>query len=157
MIELKILNKEFYLYNYDLPRFATEGSAAIDLIATEDVLLSPQEAKKIPTGLAMHIGSGYTNVAGFILPRSGLGHDKGLVLGNLVGLMDEDYQGEIVVSAWNRNERPYDYQYVNHIIIKRGQRFAQLIFLPIIKPDFWIVDEFSQSSDRGEGGFGSTN
>lgn len=156
MIELKVLRKQFY-EEVGYPGYATQGSAAIDLISTGDFIIAPQEVKMIPTGLAMHIGSGYANVAAIVLPRSGLGHNKGIILGNSVGLIDEDYQGELTVSIWNRNERPYDYRYTSHVVIRKGERFAQLLFVPIIKPEFSIVEEFSQKTERGDGGWGSTN
>jgi len=157
-IELKVLNKGFY-EDYQLPHYATQGSAAIDLVCTEDVVLYPGETKMIPTGLAVWLGSGYTHkqlsdvfdvdVAGLVLPRSGLG-TKGLVLANTVGLIDSDYQGELMVSAWNRNRES------GIIGLKAGDRFAQLLFVPVIKAQFDIVDEFSSSTNRGAGGFGSS-
>ncbi len=147
-IELKILDKSLYR-QYELPRYATVGSAAIDLIAAQDIMLIRGDpAKLVRTGIAIHIGSGAANVVGFILPRSGLGHTTGLILGNSTGVLDEDYQGEIMVSVWNRGE-PY-------IAFERGDRIAQLVFLPILKPEFKIVQEFSEITARGKGGFGSS-
>lgn len=169
-IELKILDKELYSSS-QLPDYATEGSAAIDLIAAEDVVLNPGECRMIHTGMAIHIASGIKSYAdeygyiekwlafaGLILPRSGLGHKAGLVLGNTIGLIDGDYQGEISVSAWNRNSYDYARNYYpqDKIIIRRGDRFAQLMFLPVVRPEFSVVDEFTNITDRGAGGFGST-
>jgi dUTP pyrophosphatase len=163
-IELKILDKE--LYNEKLPNYATEGSAAIDLIAAEDVVLNPGECRMIHTGIAIHIDSfrNYLETlwpmyyAGAILPRSGLGHRSGLILGNTIGLIDGDYQGEILVSAWNRNAYDYARNYYpqDKVFITRGDRFAQLMFIPIVKPDFTIVYEFTNKTERGSGGYGST-
>jgi len=157
-IEIKIVGDS------NLPQYATPGSAAIDLVCMEDCIIYPGEVKMIGTGLAIHIGSGAAkpyNVAGMIVPRSGLG-TRGLILSNTIGLIDEDYQGEIKVSVWNRNDIiPYTlgsgphYQ-DSHIKLAAGTRFAQLIFIPIIKTQFTIVDEFTLSTDRGTGGFGST-
>lgn len=181
-IELKVLNKQFY-EDYQLPHYQTQGSAAIDLVCTEDVTIYPGECKMIPTGLAMHIGSERAGIvasggksdglnsamthtfhyAGLILPRSGLG-TKGLVLANTIGLIDEDYQGELMVSALNRH-RLEDNEYydgeenwacTNMINLKAGDRFAQLMFIPVIRAQFDIVDEFSSSTNRGAGGFGHT-
>jgi dUTP pyrophosphatase len=175
-IELKILNKKFYSSN--LPTYATAGSAAIDLVCTNDVTLYPGETKMIATGLAIHIGSAYpycgqsSVVAGLIIPRSGLG-SKGLVLANTIGLIDEDYQNELMVNALNRNKSEIYKDYSdsrtdefgtygvrrieqNVIEIKAGDRFAQLMFVPIIKPQFKVVDEFSTTTARAGGGFGST-
>ncbi len=171
-IELKILNKEFYRLDYNikapyeqyLPSYATPGSAAIDLVCTEDVIIYPGETKLIPTGLAIWIGSGQHNalspfdvwgpVAGLILPRSGLG-TKGLILANTIGLIDEDYQGELMVSAWNRVDVGGGFNYPDVIELKAGDRFAQLMFIPVIKAQFEVVEEFSDVTDR-TGGFGST-
>lgn len=147
-IELRILNKEFYNDNR-LPNYATAGSAAVDLVATNEYIIPSMQTKMVQTGLAIHIGSGYTNVAGLIVPRSGIGN-KGLILSNTIGLIDEDYQGELLVSVWNRNTE------VEHLTIHKGQRFAQLLFVPIVRPEFKVVDEFSESTDRGIGGFGSS-
>ena len=178
---MKILNKEFYKTEHyhdwedtcdilcpegthDLPNYATSGSAGIDLICTEDVIIYPGETKMIPTGLAIWIGShdlgSWCAVVGFMLPRSGLG-TKGLVLANTVGLIDEDYQGELMVSAWNRIQQ-HDYEDVNEVLIdtiklKAGDRFAQLVFMPVIKAQFEIVEEFSNETQRGTSGFGSTD
>lgn len=149
-VEMKILDERVRIWG--APNYKSEMAAAIDLCACidDDIEIWPGEKPNlISTGIAIHIAD--PNVAAFILPRSGMGHRQGLVLGNLVGLIDPDYTGPLMVSAWNRSpdwERP--------LILKPGERFAQLIFLPIIRPEFNIVDEFSALSVRGEGGFGST-
>lgn len=181
-IELRILNKEFYSNN-DLPSYATPGSAALDLTCTKDITLRPQERTMIKTGLAIWLGTPqiydleafptaheiFTKALGFglagvILPRSGLG-TNGLVLANTVGLIDEDYQGELMVSAWNSNKptlqslgyRGVDYftDYEERVIqLKAGDRFAQIYFQPVVKVQLAVVEEFSQKTDRGDGGFG---
>ena len=132
---------------YPLPEYATHGSAGMDLraILDEDTELLPGETLLIPTGLAIHIAD--NNMAAVILPRSGLGHKHGIVLGNLVGLIDSDYQGQLFVSCWNRGNTSF--------IIKPGERVAQLVFVPVIQANFNIVESFDQSQ-RGEGGFGHT-
>lgn len=154
-IEIKVLNKEFYKREklggeyYDLPDYQTFGSAAVDLCCTEDLTIYPGDVRLIGTGLAISINN--PEVAAIILPRSGLGHTKGLVLGNLVGLIDEDYRGELKISAWNRKQAPG-----GHIDLKAGDRIAQLMFIPIIKAKWERVEEFSNHTNRGEGGFSST-
>ena len=143
-IELKILDprvgKEF-----PLPEYATGGSAGLDLRACIDntMSLEPGETKLIPTGIAVHMGD--PSIAATILPRSGLGHKHGIVLGNLVGLIDSDYQGQIFISCWNRSDTAF--------VINPGDRMAQLVFLPVIQVKFDVVEEFDMSI-RGEGGFG---
>ena len=143
-IKLKILDdrvgKEF-----PLPEHATAGSAGMDLRACIDhpIIIKPGETQLISTGIAIHIED--TNLAATILPRSGLGHKQGIVLGNLVGLIDSDYQGPLMVSCWNRSD--------NAFTLKPGERLAQLVFLPIVQATFEIVDSFD-SSPRGTGGFG---
>lgn len=130
-----------------LPHYATAGSAGLDLRACIDgpIVLSPGETRLIPTGMAIHVGDpGY---AALILPRSGLGHKHGLVLGNLVGLIDSDYQGELMVSAWNRGQQAFE--------LAPMERLAQLVIVPVVQARFNIVDDF-ESSARGSGGFGST-
>lgn len=129
------------------PEYATEGSAGLDLRAalTEAKTVMPGETHLIPTGLSVHIAD--PGLAAMILPRSGLGHKHGIVLGNLVGLIDSDYQGELMVSCWNRGQTPFT--------IEVGERIAQMILVPVVQADFEIVTEFD-ASDRGEGGFGST-
>ncbi len=143
-IELKILDSRIGS-EFPLPQYATDGSAGMDLRACIDNLvnLEPGETKLIPTGLAIHIGD--PTIAATILPRSGLGHKHGIVLGNLVGLIDSDYQGQIFISCWNRGDKAFE--------INPGDRMAQLVFLPVIQCEFNVVEEFG-ASDRGEGGFG---
>jgi dUTP pyrophosphatase len=154
-VQIKILSEFYYeesngmLLN-PLPNYATEGSAGLDLICTEDVKLYPNERKKIGTGLALWLGAYNTSVAGFVFPRSGLG-TRGLVLANTVGVIDEDYQGELIVSAWNNTSD-------NSVIeLKAGHRFAQLVLIPIIKAQFEVVREFTSTTHRESGSFGSTN
>ena len=143
-IEVKILNKKISL---DKLRYATQGSAGLDLCACiEDSLaINPGETHLIPTGFAIHLKD--PSLAAVLLPRSGLGHRDGIVLGNLVGLIDSDYQGEIMVSIWNRGEKPFE--------LHPMDRMAQLVVVPVIQPNFKIVEDFELSS-RGTGGFGST-
>lgn len=145
-IQLKLLDKRLG-GSIPLPEYATSGSAGLDLRACleEPLLLNPGETKLIPTGMAIHIGD--ENLAAVILPRSGLGHKHGIVLGNLVGLIDSDYQGQLFVSCWNRGETSFT--------IEVGDRIAQLIFVPVEQVKFELVDNFDES-DRGEGGFGHT-
>ena len=128
-----------------VPEYATSGSAGMDLRACidEKINLAPGETKLIPTGIAIHIAD--PSIAATILPRSGLGHKHGIVLGNLVGLIDSDYQGQIFISCWNRGQTAFD--------INPGDRMAQLVFIPVIQASFDIVEEFD-GSIRGEGGFG---
>jgi len=143
-IQLKILDSRIG-NEFPLPDYATTGSAGMDLRACIDnsMSLEPGETKLIPTGIAIHIAD--PSLAATILPRSGLGHKHGVVLGNLVGLIDSDYQGQIFISCWNRSDTAFE--------INPGDRMAQLVFLPVVMAKFDIVDEFD-SSDRGEGGFG---
>lgn len=141
-IEIKKLNADSVL-----PSYTTAGSMALDLVCPKDITILPGEVTSIHTGIAIWSGClGY--VAGLILPRSGLG-TAGLVLANTVGLIDEDYQGELVVQAWNRNVS-------NEIELKTGDRFAQLMFVPVIKAEWKEVAEFSQTTERNTNGFGST-
>jgi dUTP pyrophosphatase len=130
-----------------LPDYSTPGSAGMDLRACIDapVCLQPGEAELIPSGLAIYIED--PHLAGLVLPRSGLGHKHGVVLGNLVGLIDSDYQGELMISCWNRS--------ANEFTIEPGERVAQLILVPIVQTEFQIVDEFEHTS-RGTAGFGSS-
>lgn len=130
-----------------MPSYATEGSAGLDLRACTDqpLTLAPGETDLIPTGMALHIDD--PSLAAMILPRSGLGHKHGIVLGNLVGLIDSDYQGQIMVSCWNRGSTTFT--------IEPGERIAQLVIVPVVQAEFEIVEDFS-ASHRGEGGFGST-
>jgi len=130
-----------------LPHYATSGSAGLDLRACIDspIVLAPGETQLIPTGMAIHLADpGY---AALILPRSGLGHKHGIVLGNLVGLIDSDYQGQLMVSAWNRGQQAFE--------LTPMERLAQLVIVPVLQAELNVVEEF-ESSDRGEGGFGST-
>ncbi|MEM1243950.1 MAG: dUTP diphosphatase [Pseudomonadota bacterium] len=145
-IKLKILDKKIGT-QFPLPQYATDGSAGLDLRACldEPLQLQPQQTVLIPTGLAIHIQD--KDTAAMILPRSGLGHKHGIVLGNLVGLIDSDYQGQLFISCWNRGNDLFT--------IAPGERIAQLIFVPIVHASFEIVAEFDQSQ-RGDGGFGST-
>ena len=143
-IKLKILDKRIGK-EFPLPKYATHGSAGLDLCVCVDkpLIIFPEQVKLIPTGIAIHIADEYT--AAVIIPRSGLGHKYGIVLGNLVGLIDSDYQGQVMISCWNRNREPFT--------ITPGDRLAQLIIVPIVRAEFEIVDNFDLS-DRGEGGFG---
>lgn len=143
-ISLKILDPRIGS-DYPLPQYATGGSAGLDLRAVidEPVQLEPGQTQLIATGIAIHVDD--PALAAIILPRSGLGHKHGVVLGNLVGLIDSDYQGPLMVSAWNRGELPFT--------IEPGERLAQLVFVPIVRAQFDVVDQFV-SSERGEGGFG---
>jgi len=143
-IQLKILDKRIGK-DIPLPKYTTEGSAGMDLRACLDETLEikPGETHLIPTGIAIHIAN--PGIAAVILPRSGLGHKHGIVLGNLVGLIDSDYQGQLFVSCWNRSDKAFS--------IDVGDRMAQLMFVPVIQPQFEVVEEFNQS-ERGEGGFG---
>ncbi len=143
-LEVKVLNEKI---RDQLPHYATPGSAGLDLRACIDeaITLNPGDTKLIPTGMAIHLGdSGY---AAMILPRSGLGHKHGIVLGNLVGLIDSDYQGQLMVSAWNRGQQAFE--------LVPMERLAQLVIVPVVQAVFNLVDEF-ESSQRGEAGFGST-
>ena len=144
-VEVKILNEDVRVYG--LPGYSTDGSAAMDLRACidEEITVMNGETVLIPTGIAIHIQD--PNIAATILPRSGLGHKHGIVLGNLVGLIDSDYQGELFISCWNRGNQTF--------VITPGERIAQLMFIPVVKTTFKLVDQF-QATDRGEGGFGST-
>ncbi len=130
-----------------LPAYATPGSAGLDLRAALDqpLVLQPGQAELIPTGLSMHLGD--PGLAAMILPRSGLGHKHGIVLGNLVGLIDSDYQGPLMVSCWNRSSQAFT--------IQPMERIAQLVIVPVVQASFRLVDSF-EASQRGEGGFGST-
>lgn len=130
-----------------LPAYATAGSAGLDLRACIDapLRLEPGQSALIPTGLAIHIGD--PGLAAMLLPRSGLGHKHGIVLGNLVGLIDSDYQGQIMVSVWNRGATAF--------IIEPGARLAQMVFVPVVQAEFEVVAEFT-ASERGAGGFGHT-
>ncbi|WP_377155838.1 dUTP diphosphatase [Roseateles sp. UC29_93] len=143
-IDLKVLDRRMA---EQLPAYATTGSAGLDLRACLDeaITLAPGDTVLVPTGLAIHIGD--AGLAAMILPRSGLGHKHGVVLGNLVGLIDSDYQGQLMVSVWNRGKDTFT--------IQPMERIAQMVIVPVVQPTFRVVDDFDVSS-RGEGGFGST-
>lgn len=143
-IELKILDARLGS-EWPLPEYATPGSAGMDLRAMVDepLVLEPGQSQLVPTGMAIHIGD--ASLAATILPRSGMGHKKGIVLGNLVGLIDSDYQGPLMCSLWNRSNQT--------VTIEPGERVAQLVFLPVVQAAFTQVESFD-ASERGEGGFG---
>ena len=144
-IDIKILDSRL---NDNLPAYATPGSAGLDLRACLDapLTLQPNAWQLVPTGMAIYLEDpGY---AALILPRSGLGHKHGIVLGNLVGLIDSDYQGQLMVSAWNRSSTAFT--------IEPMERIAQLVVVPVVQAQFKIVQEFPAASQRGEGGYGST-
>jgi len=145
-IQLKILDPRVGR-DIPLPEHATEGSAGVDLRACLDaeLVLKPGQTELIPTGIAIHIED--PGLAAVILPRSGLGHKHGIVLGNLVGLIDSDYQGQLFVSCWNRGSEDF--------VLEPGLRLAQLVIVPVVQADFNVVEEFG-ASQRGEGGFGHT-
>lgn len=145
-IDIKILDPRIG-NEFPLPDYATPGSAGLDLRACVDspTELKPGETLLIPSGIALHIGD--PGLAATILPRSGLGHKHGIVLGNLVGLIDSDYQGQIFVSCWNRGDKIF--------VIEPGSRIAQMVILPVVQATFNIVEDF-EDSERGEGGFGHT-
>ena len=145
-IQLKVLDKRLG-NEFALPNYSTPGSAGLDLRAclNEPLHLEPAQTQLISTGLAIHIND--PQYAAVILPRSGLGHKHGIVLGNSVGLIDSDYQGELMVSCWNRGNKTFT--------IEPGERIAQLIFMPVLQVKFDLVHEFEES-ERGVGGFGST-
>lgn len=143
-VELKILDNRL---NESMPAYATSGSAGLDLRACIDeaITIQPGETTLIPTGMAIHLAN--PAYAAMILPRSGLGHKHGIVLGNLVGLIDSDYQGQLFVSCWNRGQEAF--------VMNPMERMAQLVIVPVMQASFTVVDEFN-ASERGEGGFGST-
>ena len=145
-IQLKILDSRLG-DTIELPNYATAGSAGMDLRACidEPLIIEPQQTVLIPTGLAIYIGD--PSLAAVLLPRSGLGHKHGIVLGNLVGLIDSDYQGQLFVSCWNRSDTAFT--------VETGERIAQMVFVPIAQVGFEQVDEFDLS-ERGTGGFGHT-
>lgn len=145
-IDLKILDPRIGT-EYPLPEYATSGSAGLDLRACldEPLQLAPGQTELIPTGISIHIGD--PTIAATILPRSGMGHKNGIVLGNLVGLIDSDYQGPLMISTWNRGQDCFT--------INPGERIAQLLFVPVLQVEFNLVEEFTESQ-RGAGGFGHT-
>ena len=143
-LQLKVLDPRIG-NEFPLPAYATDGSAGMDLRAMLDAPLdlAPGKTELIPTGIAIHIGD--PNLAAVILPRSGLGHKHGIVLGNLVGLIDSDYQGQLFVSCWNRGQENFR--------VEIGERIAQLMLMPVVRAEFEVVDSFDES-ERGAGGFG---
>jgi dUTP pyrophosphatase len=143
-VELKILDSRL---NENMPAYATSGSAGLDLRAciNEAITIKPGETTLIPTGMAIHLAN--PAYAAMVLPRSGLGHKHGIVLGNLVGLIDSDYQGQLFVSCWNRSQEAF--------VMNPMERMAQLVIVPVAQANFSVVAEFN-ASERGEGGFGST-
>jgi dUTP pyrophosphatase len=144
-IDVKVLDERL---RGQLPAYATPGSAGLDLRACLDtpLTLAPNAWQLVPTGLAIHLAD--PGFAAMILPRSGLGHKHGIVLGNLVGLIDSDYQGQLMVSAWNRSDVPFT--------IEPMERIAQMVIVPVVQASFRVVDDFSEASERGSGGYGST-
>ncbi|MAT65085.1 MAG: dUTP diphosphatase [Gammaproteobacteria bacterium] len=145
-VQLKVLDERLG-HEFPLPDYATDGAAGMDLRACVDAALTvaPGETVLIPTGIAIHMEQ--TDLAAVLLPRSGLGHKHGIVLGNLVGLIDSDYQGQVFVSCWNRGEAVFT--------IEPGDRIAQMVFVPVVRAEFERVSEFD-ASVRGAGGFGHT-
>ena len=145
-IQLKILDPRLG-NEFPLPHYATDGSAGMDMRACLDapLELAPGDTHLIPTGLAIHVAD--TGLAAVLLPRSGLGHKHGIVLGNLVGLIDSDYQGQVFVSCWNRGKSTF--------IVEPGERVAQMVIVPVVRAEFEIVEDFN-ASERGAGGFGHT-
>jgi dUTP pyrophosphatase len=145
-LQVKILDARIGR-DYPLPHYATPGSAGLDLRACLDapVTLAPGETHLVPTGIAIHLED--PGLAAVLLPRSGLGHKHGIVLGNLVGLIDSDYQGQVMVSCWNRGHAPFT--------VEPGERIAQMVIVPVVQVEFEVVDEFD-ASHRGAGGFGSS-
>lgn len=149
-VELKFLDKKVEeLANFGWITPSSAGAAGYDLFAATDVEIEilPGQVYLMGTGMAIHMQE--KNIAAVIIPRSGQGHKNGLVLGNLVGLIDSDYQGELKISCWNRNTD-------KNVLIKPYERIAQLVFMPVIHPQLTVVTEFNQTTDRGAGGFGST-
>lgn len=145
-LQVKVLDPRIGT-TWPLPTYATSGSAGIDLRACldETVVLQPNQTILVKTGMAVYIAD--PRYAGLILPRSGLGHKHGIVLGNLVGLIDSDYQGELMVSVWNRGQQPFT--------LEPGERMAQYVLVPVLQAEFELVSDFDQST-RGTGGFGHT-
>ena len=145
-IQLKILDQRIG-HEFPLPHYATDGSAGMDMRACldEPIEIEPGTTHLLPTGIAIHIGD--PSLAAVLLPRSGLGHKHGIVLGNLTGLIDSDYQGQLFVSCWNRGDTTFT--------VNPGERIAQMVFVPVVQAAFDVVEEFDDS-DRGAGGFGHT-
>jgi dUTP pyrophosphatase len=145
-LKIRVLDKRIGT-DYPLPAYATGGSAGLDLRAVLDapLVLAPGKAELVPTGLAIHLDD--PGLAAVILPRSGLGHKHGIVLGNLVGLIDSDYQGQLMVSCWNRGSTDFT--------VQPGERIAQMVIVPVVQVELQVVDDFAASA-RGAGGFGHT-
>ncbi len=145
-IQVKILDDRLG-NEFPLPHHATQGSAGMDLSACidEDMSITPGQCQLVPAGFAMHILD--PSLAAMLLPRSGLGHKQGIVLGNLVGLIDSDYQGQVFISVWNRG--------AENVVIQPGDRIAQMVFVPVVQAELDVVEEFDESK-RGAGGFGHT-
>ena len=145
IVDIKILDPRM---QDQLPQYATPGSAGLDLRACLDapITLEPNAWQLVPTGLSIYLRA--PGCAAMILPRSGLGHKHGIVLGNLVGLIDSDYQGQLMVSAWNRSSQPF--------VLQPMERLAQMVIVPVVQAQFNVVDEFTAVSERGAGGYGST-
>ena len=144
-VDLKILDERIREH---MPVYATAGSAGLDLRACLDapLTLQPNAWQLVPTGMAVHLND--PDYAALLLPRSGLGHKHGIVLGNLVGLIDSDYQGQLMVSVWNRSDQPFT--------VEPLERIAQMVIVPVVQAQFNLVDDFAQTSTRGAGGYGST-
>jgi dUTP pyrophosphatase len=145
-IQLKVIDERLG-NEFPMPHYATDGAAGMDMRACipEALEIAPGETQLIPSGLAMHIEE--PGLAAMLLPRSGLGHRHGIVLGNLVGLIDSDYQGQVFISVWNRGRESFT--------VQPGERIAQMVIVPVVHAEFEVVDEFTES-ERGEGGFGHT-
>ncbi|MGA8260992.1 MAG: dUTP diphosphatase [Arenicellales bacterium] len=145
-VQIKILDARIGR-DYPLPEYATDGSAGVDLRACLDqpLTIQPGETHLVPSGIAVHMAD--RGLAAVVLPRSGLGHKKGIVLGNLVGLIDSDYQGQVMISVWNRGRET--------VTVEPGDRIAQMVFVPVARVRFEVVEEF-ETSARGDGGFGHT-
>ena len=146
-VEYKILDARLG-NEIEMPHYGTKGSAGLDLRACidDDMIIEPGKTVLIPTGMAIHLDD--PSLAAMLLPRSGLGHKHGIVLGNLVGLIDSDYQGPLMVSCWNRSDVAYT--------VTVGERIAQMVIVPVLQPVFTKVEEFGDATDRGVGGFGHT-
>ena len=149
-VEIKVLDQR--LFAWGLPRYQSAMAAAVDLHACIDAPLSiaaGSPAVLVPSGIAIHLAD--PNLAAIVVPRSGLGHNRGLVMGNLQGVIDADYTGPVMISVWNRSAIG-----TPPVVIEPGERIAQMLFVPIVRPVFQVVAEFSAASERGSGGFGST-
>lgn len=149
-VEIKVIDKRIHVWG--MPAYQSAMAAAIDLYACLDIpleLAPSSPAVLVPSGIAVHMGR--PDMAAIVLPRSGAGHKRGLILGNTAGLIDPDYTGQVQISAWNRNPPGTE-----PITIAPGERLAQMIFVPILRPMFSLVETFTQASSRGSGGFGST-